>query len=323
MPPVSSRTTSRLVPSLRSRLSGLASSSAGLGRTGRRLANRPRPLRRPRSPCSGRGAPGSVVSHFGPPTAPSNTASALRHASRTSSVSALPCSSIEAPPTTCSVNSNSPSASSSRLAAPTISGPIPSPGRRTMRRRRSAAVTRRGLHHWTSTGYASPYSSSIRPAGRNVQPHVVEDKRARDVSQNGVQVLLVQALRKPFQVGAQADDPQEFARLPRLLGTVPQPTPHVLESSGLQPELRVTRRGEIPGAGDAADVRRDPLVPVHVLERVQELVEVPDPAALCLELAAGPHGGVEPDEQTPVVENPVKRGVGEHRVDRIFKFDVE
>ena len=87
--PVSSRTTSRSVPSMRSRLSGLASSSAGLGRTGRRFANSPRPLRRPSSPCSGRGFAGSVVSHLGPPTAASSTASAARQASRTSSVSAV------------------------------------------------------------------------------------------------------------------------------------------------------------------------------------------------------------------------------------------
>ena len=40
--------------------SGLASTSEGLGRTGRRFANRPRPLRRPSRPCSGRGASGSV-----------------------------------------------------------------------------------------------------------------------------------------------------------------------------------------------------------------------------------------------------------------------
>ena len=46
--------------------SGLASSSAAIGRTGRRFANRPSPLRRPSRPCSGRGASGSVVSHFGP-----------------------------------------------------------------------------------------------------------------------------------------------------------------------------------------------------------------------------------------------------------------
>ena len=82
----------------------------GSGLTGRRLAYRPRPLRRPSSPCSGRGASGSVVSHFGPPTAASSTASARRQASSTSSVSAVPCASIEAPPKTCSSNSNSPSA---------------------------------------------------------------------------------------------------------------------------------------------------------------------------------------------------------------------
>src|ERR1700693_615898 len=78
MPPVSSRTTSRSVPSIRSRRSGEASYSAGSGLTGRRLAYRPSPLRSPSSPCSGRGLSGSVVSHFGPPTAASRTASAWR-----------------------------------------------------------------------------------------------------------------------------------------------------------------------------------------------------------------------------------------------------
>ena len=76
MPPVSSRTTSRSVPSTTSRRSGLASSSASTARTGRRLAYRPSALRSPSSPCSGRGALGSVLSHFGPPTAASSTASA-------------------------------------------------------------------------------------------------------------------------------------------------------------------------------------------------------------------------------------------------------
>ena len=41
---------------------------------------------------------GSVVSHFGPPTAPSRTASEARQTSSTSSVSATPCASIEQPP---------------------------------------------------------------------------------------------------------------------------------------------------------------------------------------------------------------------------------
>src|ERR1700739_1644254 len=129
MPPVSSLTTSRSVPSIRSRLSGEASYSAGIGLTGRRFAYRPRPLRRPSSPCSGRGAAGSVVSHLGPPTAASSTASAALHACRVSSVSAVPCRSIEAPPKGCSSNSKSPSLESSSTAGAMISGPIPSPGR--------------------------------------------------------------------------------------------------------------------------------------------------------------------------------------------------
>ena len=43
------------MPSISSRFSGLASYSAGSGLTGRRLANRPSPLRSPSRPCSGRG----------------------------------------------------------------------------------------------------------------------------------------------------------------------------------------------------------------------------------------------------------------------------
>src|SRR3954452_19437094 len=134
MPPVSSRTTSRSVPSIRSRFSGLASSSAGEGRTGRRLAYRPRPLRRPSSPCSGRGAAGSVASHFGPPTAASSTASAFAQASSVSSVSAVPWASMEAPPTSRSSISKPPSRRArSCFAAAMTSGPMPSPARATMR----------------------------------------------------------------------------------------------------------------------------------------------------------------------------------------------
>src|SRR4051812_46906989 len=133
MPPVSSRTTSRSVPSMRSRLSGLASSSASKGLTGRRLANRPRPSRRPSSPCSGRGLSGSVVSHCGPPTAPSRTASASRQAAMVSSGRGDPVASMAAPPMRCSENVKPSRARRTSTAEATTSGPIPSPGRRAMR----------------------------------------------------------------------------------------------------------------------------------------------------------------------------------------------
>src|SRR3954454_22229785 len=130
MPPVSSRTTSRSVPSMRSRLSGLASSRASKGLTGRRLANSPRPSRRPSSPCSGRGGCASGVSHFGPPTAPRRTASAARQPAKVSSGSGDPVASIAAPPIEYSENVKSPSALSTSTAEATTSRPIPSPGRR-------------------------------------------------------------------------------------------------------------------------------------------------------------------------------------------------
>src|SRR3712207_3926394 len=145
MPPVSSRTTSRSVPSMTSRLSGLASSSEAKGLTGRRFANRPRPSRIPSSPCSGRGLSGSVVSHFGPPTAPSRTASESRQPARVSSGRAEPVASIAAPPTRYSVNEKPSSALRTSTAEATTSGPIPSPGKRAIRALIAAASLAAGL----------------------------------------------------------------------------------------------------------------------------------------------------------------------------------
>ena len=63
--------------------------SAGWTVIGRRLANRPRPLRSANSACSGRTV-ASGLSHFGPPQAPRSTASASRHASTSSGRIATP-----------------------------------------------------------------------------------------------------------------------------------------------------------------------------------------------------------------------------------------
>ncbi|HEX7942556.1 MAG TPA: 3-isopropylmalate dehydratase small subunit [Gemmatimonadaceae bacterium] len=73
------------------------------------------------------------LSHFGPPTAPSSTASARLQIAVVSSGSAVPVASIAAPPINASEKVNftiasSAAASSTRRACSTISGPIPSPG---------------------------------------------------------------------------------------------------------------------------------------------------------------------------------------------------
>src|SRR3954453_5218483 len=52
----------------------------------------------PRRPCSGRGASGSVVSHFGPPTAASSTASDCLQASIVACGSGSPGGAVRAPP---------------------------------------------------------------------------------------------------------------------------------------------------------------------------------------------------------------------------------
>src|SRR5574341_1143891 len=119
-----------------SALSGEESMSAGCTFTGRRFAKTPSPLRRPRSPCSGRTfAFGS--SHFGPPTAPSSTALDFWHSARTASVSATPWASMEQPPISRSVNVKSwprffAMTWRTRMASAVTSGPMPSPGRTTM-----------------------------------------------------------------------------------------------------------------------------------------------------------------------------------------------
>ena len=57
----------------------------------------------PSNPCSGRGFAGSVVSHFGPPTAASSTASDAFATSSVSSGSAAPVASMAQPPMSASV----------------------------------------------------------------------------------------------------------------------------------------------------------------------------------------------------------------------------
>jgi YVTN family beta-propeller protein len=174
---------------------------------------------------------------------------------------------------------------------------------------------------------AAPRASRPRGLGgatrRDVQPHVIQRQRARDVLENGVQVLLVQVLGEPLQVRAETDRPQELTRLAWFVEPLLEPAVLILEPRTTQAELRIARRGEVPGAGDPANVRRKALVAIHVLKRVQELVEVADATALRLELPARSKGPVQQFEESAVIEDPVERGVGEDRVDRLAQREIE
>ena len=139
-PPVSSRTTSTSTPASRSALSGDAAASAGM----RRAPGAG--WRRGRAPCRSAeqallgphlGACGS--SHFGPPTAPSSTASA-RLAGGRASRRAARCRGVDGARRRSAARRTSSvwpcaraTASSTRAPSPTTSGPMPSPARTTMR----------------------------------------------------------------------------------------------------------------------------------------------------------------------------------------------
>ena len=113
--------------------SGLASSSAGLGRTGRRFANSPSPLRRPSRPCSGRGALGVG----GVPLRPADrgqqhgvgAAAGLEHLVGEGRAVGVDRGAADQLLLELEVTDRA----STRSAAAMISGPIPSPGRVTTR----------------------------------------------------------------------------------------------------------------------------------------------------------------------------------------------
>src|SRR5467141_2470558 len=136
IPPASSRTISRSSSPSRSAFKGEIPLSDSISFTGRTLTYNPSPFRRSSNPLSGRFPTGSE-SHFGPPTAPRNTASALRQPSSVSLGSGAPAASMAAPPIGSSTNSNwwlNSCADSRKMAAAArvTSGPMPSPGSRTM-----------------------------------------------------------------------------------------------------------------------------------------------------------------------------------------------
>src|SRR5438105_15758726 len=258
MPPVSSRTTSRSVPSMRSRRSGLASSSAPLGRTGLRLANSSSPFRSASRPCSGRGAPGAVVPHFGPPTAPRSTASESRQAARSSGVRAVPCASIEAPPTRCSSTSKPPIASSSSRAAAMISGPMPSPGRVTMRWGVLGIGVYSSDEGWLMRRLLSQASCLVRPvaplgrtlrrsatAGHDVQADVVE-LRIRALG-HALDEAGAQVLGQSLEVVPEADGSHVLAGLRRRDRPWLEPRLDLLEARPLEALRGLLGARVVPG----------------------------------------------------------------------------
>src|SRR5262249_61915450 len=106
------------------------------------------------------------------------------------SVSAVPCASIEAPPISCSVISNSPSSSRTRSAAAPISGPIPSPGSRATR--------------WLTRG-------TLR--GVDVEPDIAQLCPAINGIEDGLGEGLPELLRQMLPMGGEATRRDEVMRI--------------------------------------------------------------------------------------------------------------
>ena len=121
---------------------------------------------------------------------------------------------------------------------------------------------------------------------RDVQSHVVERQGTRNHLERGLQVGVAE---RPPGVGRGAA-PGRRSRGSRggPLGCTCRSSSQQrtrVEARPLQPHLRVARRGEVPGARDPAKVGGEALVAVDALDRVQELLDVADAAALRLQVA--------------------------------------
>ena len=121
----------RSVPFTRSFLIGLEDSMPGKTFTGRILAKRPKPLRRPRIAASGRMG---ALSHLGPPTEPKRIASLSLALSRVSGRNGSPYWSMAEPPTKSSLyaivcSQRDATVSNTSFEALVTSGPTPSPGK--------------------------------------------------------------------------------------------------------------------------------------------------------------------------------------------------
>src|SRR5699024_1066161 len=104
-PPVSSRTTYISLPLMTDTFSGEPCNNGAKHLIGLILANKFNDFLILSNPCSGLRCPGRS-SHFGPPIAPSNTASACKQDSTASSVSGTSCLSYETPPISYCSNKN-------------------------------------------------------------------------------------------------------------------------------------------------------------------------------------------------------------------------
>ena len=267
-------------------------------------------MRRPSRPCSGRGASGSVVSHFGPPTAPSRTASAARQAASTSSVRAVPCSSIEQPADQALVELElaerleQAAGGGDDLGADPVAGQDDYAG---------CVAHRRG-------------TLRMRVAGLDVEADVVEGQRARlRAPRTSATKGLAELLGQPVEVRAEADGAQELGRLRR------DDRPRAAASSATSAKPAARSRASVSsGAGVVPGLARSPRsgrrrargrrprsLIVAAARRCCRRRRTGRPAAR-RGLSAAAHAA----EERVVIEDPVEDGAREDDVDRLVQLEL-
>src|SRR5215216_1079144 len=118
---------------------------------------------------------------------------------------------------------------------------------------------------WSRVGLRLGYRASVarKPSRRrsspreDVQAHVVDLERIGQALERRAHEGVVQLVRQAGEERAQADRAEVAGRITRVDVDAREPAPDVVEAGGEQAALGVLRRGELPVAAPAVEVRRE------------------------------------------------------------------
>ena len=156
-------------------------------------------------------------------------------------------------------------------------------------------------------------------SGARTRARAARPPRSSTRSTNGSRSSSGQRVQVAHQAHGLHERPRVVGRhRPRL-----EPAGDVGEPGALAARRRSPRRRRSSRPLPVGEVRRERLVAGNRVGQHPERVDVPAAAALGDELPAGLDRGVQAREQPVVVVDPVKRRVGEDRVDRLRQLELD